>query len=290
MIMKICIGILAGLGLYLILADCFRLPNMQTSKAVTNLARLQKEKTSNLDILMTSLAAWIAKRIHMNDFKKMQLEADLHTAQMDISPEMYMANAIVKSLIAAVSAIPLYFAFPIMTPVMLLLTFVMYRINMKKVGKRIAQKRYRIEDELPRLVFKIEKNIGINRDILTIIKSYSQNAGPELRHELEITAADMQSGNYEAAISRLDTRVGSPMMSDVCRGIISIFQGDLSTVYWTSLAMKFSDEQRRRLRREADKIPRKVKKLSMCLLVCFMLIYVVVIMAQIMSSIGVLFG
>lgn len=290
MVIKIAVGIFGGLGLYMILADCFRLPYMRTSKAVANLARLQKEKTSNLDIVMGSLAAWFAKRIKLNEFKRMQLETDLRTAQINISPEMYMSNAIVKSLIVAILAVPLYFAFPIMTPVVLFMAFVLYRVNMKKVSKRIAEKRYRIEDELPRLVFKIEKNISINRDILTIIKSYSQNAGPELRHELEITAADMQSGNYEAAISRLDSRVGSPMMSDVCRGIISIFQGDVSTVYWTSLAMKFSDEQRRRLRREADKIPHKVKKLSMCLLVCFMLIYVVVIMAQIMNSLGVLFG
>ena len=54
--------------------------------------------------------------------------------------------------------------------------------------------------------------------------------------------------------------------------------------------MKFSDIHRQRLRLEAQKIPKKVKKLSMSLLFCFMLIYVVVILAQIMGSVGVLFG
>ena len=47
MIMKICIGVLVGIGLFMILADRFRIPYMRTSKAVNNLAKQQKEKTSS---------------------------------------------------------------------------------------------------------------------------------------------------------------------------------------------------------------------------------------------------
>jgi hypothetical protein len=100
----------------------------------------------------------------------------------------------------------------------------------------------------------------------------------------------MRSGNYEAAITRLESRVGSSMMSDVCRGLIGILRGDDTEMYWASLAIKFSDAQRQQLRIQAQQVPRKVKRLSMCLLVCFMLIYIVVILAQIVGSLGVLFG
>ena len=110
-----------------------------------------------------------------------------------------------------------------------------------------------------------------------------------MKHELGITIADMKSGNYEAAITRLESRVGSSMMSDVCRGLIGILRGDDNGLYWTSLSLKFNDIQRQQLRLEAQKVPRKVKLLSMCLLICFMFIYVVVILQQIMDSIGVLF-
>ena len=119
---------------------------------------------------------------------------------------------------------------------------------------------------------------------------YTKTAGPELKHELGITAADMRSGNYEAAITRMESRVGSSMMSDVCRGLIGILRGDDTQMYWASLAIKFSDAQRQQLRIQAQKVPRKVKRLSMCLLVCFMMIYVVVILSQIVNSLGVLFG
>ena len=80
------------------------------------------------------------------------------------------------------------------------------------------------------------------------------------------------------------------MMSDVCRGLIGILRGDDNKIYWASLALKFNDTARQQLRLQAQKVPKKVKRLSMCLLICFMLIYVVVILEQIMGSIGVLFG
>ncbi len=290
MIMKICVGVLAGIGLFMILADRFRIPYMRTSKAVNNLAKQQKEKTSSIDVWLSSFASFIARKLRLNEYKKGQLESDLRTAQMDITPEMFMANAIVKSLIIGVFAIPVLFIFPILSPVIIFLAFILYRMNMKGISNRIKKKRARIEYELPRFVFKIEKSLMHSKDVIEMIESFAKNAGPELKHELDITAADMHSGNTEVAITRLEARVGSPLMSDVCRGLISINRGDVNTAYWNSLSMKLADFQRQHLKLEAEKIPKKVKKLSMCLLFCFMLIYVVVILVQIVSSIGVLFG
>ena len=290
MIMKIFMIFLIGTGLFMILADCFRIPYMRTSKAVKNLAKQQKEKTSSIDVWLTSFASFIAKRLKLNEFKKARLEADLRTARMNISPEMFIANAVVKSFIIAALAIPVLFMFPILSPIIIFLSFVLYKMNMKSIEKRIRRKREQIEYELPRLVFKIEKTLVHSKDVLYIIESFAKNAGAELKHELDITAADMRSGNQEIAITRLEARVGSPLMSDVCRGLISISRGDVNTVYWNSLSLKYADIQRQQLRLEAQKIPKKVKRLSMCLLFCFMLIYIVVILAQIMSSVGVLFN
>ena len=122
-----------------------------------------------------------------------------------------------------------------------------------------------------------------------MLESYIQNAGDEFKHELSITVADMRSSNYEAAITRLEGRIGSPMMSDVCRGLIGILRGDDMSVYWSTLSLKFADVHRQSLKKRAQKVPKKVKRLSVCLLVCFMLIYVVVIMYQILDSLSLLF-
>lgn len=284
------IGIMCAVGLYFVLADANWIPYYKTSKAVESLSKKQKDKKSGVDIWLSGIAEWLAKHMRLNEFKRAQLEADLKTAQMDITPEMFKANAIIKACLIGVLAIPVAFIFPLLVPVVLFLAVFLYRMESKSVSVRIRAKREKIEYELPRLVSNIEKTLSHNRDVVYMLESYVPNAGPELKHELEITVADMKSGNYEGAITRLESRVGSSMMSDVCRGLIGILRGDDNRIYWASLALKFNDTARQQLRLQAQKVPRKVKRLSMCLLLCFMLIYVVVILEQIMSSLGVLFG
>ncbi|MBO4869582.1 MAG: secretion protein F [Clostridia bacterium] len=284
------VGALIGVGLFFILADSFRIPYYKSSKAVDSLSKKQRDKQSALDTWLSGIAEWLAKHMRMNEFKKARLTADLKTAQMDMTPERFTANAIVKSSLVAVLAIPAAFIFPILVPFVVIVSIIVYRLETKSVVKRIKAKRDNIEYELPRLVSTIEKTLTHNRDVLYMLESYSQNAGPELKRELEITVADMRSGNYEGAIKRLESRVGSSMMSDVCRGLIGIIRGDDNRVYWASLEIKFSDSAREKLRARAQKAPRKVRRLSLCLLICFMLVYVVVILEQIMSSIGVMFA
>ena len=290
MITKILFGLFVGIAAYFLLADALKLPTVRTSRAVNNLSKRQTDKTSSLDVWLGNFASSLARHLPMNEYRREELSADLKTAQMEVTPEQYTANAIVKALLIGVLAIPTLFFFPILSPIILFLAFVLYRMNIKSVKVRIGSKRSRIEADLPRLVATIYKKLDYQRNILDILTDFSRHARPEMRHELDITIADIRSGNEEAAITRFESRVGSPMMSDVCRGFYTMINGDVADNYWSSLEIKFSEIQRQRLKAEAAKVPRKVRRLSMCLLVCFMLIYVVVIVAQIMSSVGVMFG
>ena len=290
MITKILFGLLVGIAAYFLLADALKLPTVRTSRAVNNLSKRQTDKTSSLDVWLGNFASSLARHLPMNEYRREELAADLKTAQMEVTPEQYTANAIVKALLIGVLAIPTLFVFPILSPIILFLAFILYRMNMKSVKVRIGSKRSRIEADLPRLVATIYKKLDYQRNILDILTDFSRHTRPEMKHELDITIADIRSGNEEAAITRLESRVGSPMMSDVCRGFYTMINGDVADNYWSSLEIKFSEIQRQRLKAEAAKVPRKVRRLSMCLLVCFMLIYVVVIVAQIMSSVGVMFG
>lgn len=284
------IGSVFGVGLFLILSDYFRLPFFRTSKAINNLAKRQEKKTSTLDVWLGDLAMWISKRLRLNEFKRMQFEIDLRSAGINMSPEMHIANSIVKSMLIGLMAVPMLFIFPLLAPIIVVLAVFMYFKASKGVADKIKEKRRRIEYELPRFVSHIEKTLKHNRDVLYILDSYKENSGPELKHEIEITIADMRSGNYEAALTRFESRVGSSMLSDVTRGLIGVLRGDETDVYWAGLAVKFADYQRQLLKQQAQKVPSKVKRLSMCLLFCFILIYIVVIGMEIMNSMGVLFG
>lgn len=284
------IGAIVGVGLFLILADHFRIPFFRTSKAITNLSKRQEKKTSTLDIWLKDIAIWISKKLRLNEFKRMQLEIDLRSAGINMSPEMHTANSIVKSMLIGLMAIPVFFIFPLLTPVIIALAVMMYFKSSKGVADRIKEKRRKIEYELPRFVAHIEKTLKHNRDVLYILDSYKNNSDKELKQELEITIADMRSGNYDAAITRFESRIGSSMVSDVTRGLTGILRGDNTDIYWSGLAVKFEDYQRQLLKQQAQKIPSKVKRLSMCLLICFMIIYIVVIGMEIVNSMGTLFG
>lgn len=284
------IGALFGVGLFLIFADYFRVPFFRTSKAINNLGKRQRKKTSTLDIWLGDLAMWISKRLRLNEFKRMQLEIDLRSAGVNLSPEMHIANSLVKATLIGMLAIPVFFIFPLLTPVVVALAVLMYFKASRGVADKIKEKRKRIEYELPRFVSHIEKTLKHNRDVLYILDSYQPSAGEDLKNEIAITVADMRSGNYEAALTRFEARVGSSMLSDVTRGLIGILRGDETEIYWAGLAVKFSDYQRQLLKQQAQKAPKKVKRLSMCLLFCFILIYIVVIGVEIVNSIGILFG
>ena len=285
-IIPIITALAATVGIALILLDAFKVPSYAVSKATHNLGKRQNKKTNPLEVWLKEIANWLSSKLRLNEYKRMQLDADLRTADMDMSPEMYVADNIVKSLLIGVFAIPIFFFNKIIAGLVVFCAIILYINNSKRVANRIRDKRKRIEYELPRLVATIEKTLVHNRDVLGILDAYKDGASPELKRELEITVADMRSGNYEVALTRLESRVGSAMLSDVTRGLISVIRGDETSVYWGSLNLKFSDYQRQNLKAEAEKAPKKVRRLSMVLLICFMLIYVAVIGQVLITSLG----
>ena len=288
--LQIIISTIAAIGLAFILADVFKIPKYPVSKAITSLGKRKNKKTNPLDIWLGDLANLIASKLRLNEYKRLQLKIDLESADMTLSPEQYVANAIVKALFIGAFAIPFLFFAPIISIIVVAIAVVIYFSEYKKVGNIIKEKRRQIEAELPRLVSNIDKTLVHSRDVLGILDSYREHAGEELRRELDITVADMRSGNYEVALTRLESRVGSSMMSDVTRGLVSVIRGDKTDVYWGNLVLKFSDYQRTLLKNEANKAPKRVRKLSMALLCCFMMVYVVVIGQVLLSSLGGMFG
>lgn len=282
--MQYIIAFVIALGVFLIATDTFRIPYLRTSLAMDHLTRRQKERTSQVDIWLKGLAVWIAGKLRLNEYRKAKLTSDLRSAGIPLTPEMHIANALVQSLLVGAAAIPVLFFMPMMSVVLAGAAIYLYFYNAKGVYKKIKEKRREIEFELPRFVSHIDKSLKHNRDVLAIIDSYKENAGEALGSELEITAADMRSGNYEAALTRLESRVGSSMLSDTTRGLIGVLRGDDTDAYWSNLALKFSDYQRQLLKAEAMKVPGKVRRLSMVLLYCFLAMYLVVIILQIIES------
>jgi len=83
------IGILTGMGIFLILADLFRIPYFKTSKAFQNLIKRQRKKTSTIELWLQDLAQFIGKLLKLNEYTsnkfdaRIQLISDLQTAGME---------------------------------------------------------------------------------------------------------------------------------------------------------------------------------------------------------------
>ncbi len=288
MMVGVC-AIFAATGIGFLLAERLKLPSRAASRAMHSMGRNRKDKPNLLTLLMRELSGRLAGKLRLNEYRRAQLEADLRTGDMMQTPEQFVAENIVRAGMVAILAIPVAFFSKFLAVLLLVTAILLYRLGSMTLRKKIGARRARIELELPRFVANIEKTLPHSRDVLAMLESYRTGAGEEFGRELDITVADMRSGNDEAALTRLEARVGSSALSDVVRGLIGILHGEDNSVYWANLSLKFSEAGRQNLREQAGKVPKRVRRLSLVLLGCFFLIYIVVIGEVLLNSLGGLF-
>ena len=124
--------------------------------------------------------------------------------------------------------------------------------------------------------------------MLAILERHKDSFSTEFGNEIAITIADMRTSSYKAALQRFEGRIGSTSLSEVVRGLIEMVDGNDTEIYWETIAFRFSEMQKQHLRKEAQKVPSKVRKLSFCMLACIMLMYVAVLGIQLIENISVL--
>jgi len=122
-----------------------------------------------------------------------------------------------------------------------------------------------------------------------MLESYQRNAGKAMKSELAITIADMRTGNFEAALTRFESRISSAMLSDVVRGLIGVIRGDDGVVYFRMLSHDMKQLEIQRLKRLAMERPPKIRKYSFMLLACMLLVYMGVMAYEIVKTMSGMF-
>lgn len=178
---------------------------------------------------------------------------------------------------------------PLLAPVLLFLAILIYFKEIKKADEKLSSKREKIESELPRFVATITQELKASRDVIGILENYKKNAGEAFGYELDVLTADMRSGSYEAALTRFEARLNSPMLSDITRGLISALRGDDGGMYFQMLSHDMKQLELQRLKAKAMKIPPKIRVFSFLMLMCFVMTYVVIIISEILRSLSGLF-
>lgn len=276
-------------GVYMIAADYLSLPTFRASLAVLNVSKRDKKKKKNNEAMVLELSSKLSRFIRLDEYRKRKLTATLKSAGIKLTPETYIAKAWVKAGLVLLCIIPALIVFPILSFVILFLSVLVYFKESRSADEVMKKRRYAIESGLSRFVMTLEQELKASRDILRILETYRKNASPEFRHELDITIADMKSGSYEAALTRFEARIGSAMLSDVVRGLLSVLRGDDGRVYFQMLAHDFKLLEVQKLKLIAMKRPSKVRKYSFFMLSCFVLMYLAVMAVEIMKAFSTLF-
>lgn len=282
-------GIFLAAGLFFVTADVVGLPTMGAARAMLQTTRQEKKAAKTLETYFMTIAVRLAPFLHLDEYKRSRMEKVLKASGMNLTPEVYQAYALVKASAVMLGVIPCMLLFPLLSPVVMILAVLVYFKETQKADEKLKEKREQMEGELPRMVANIEQELKASRNVIGMLERLKGNAGPAFTAELDILLADMRSSNYEAALTRFEARLNSPMLSDVVRGLIGVLRGDDSAVYFQMLSHDFKQIELQKLKAQAQKIPPKIRVFSFVMLVCFLMTYLAIIGYVALMSLGSMF-
>lgn len=268
--------ILVALGVYNIIADRMMIASIDVNKAA-QVFNQNDNKSHNLDAHIATLAGSLARYIRIDPYKRRRMETDLKSLNIMVTPEVYKATALVKSGLILLGVIPSLILVPILSIGFIAAAVILYFKSDSDIEEQLRKKKEEIEFELPRFACTLKQELTSSRDVLTILENYKKNAGESLKRELEITIADMRSGNYEAALLRFESRISLSALSDIIRGLIGVLRGDNNINYFEMLSHDLDVLEVQRLENIAMKQPGKIKKYLFLLLASTLIMYITIL-------------
>ena len=259
------------LGLYNICLSIFRIPKYENE--INSIFKIFKKKNrNNTGDNYSHTTHEIAKRINLPKFIKNTLDEKLKIADINSTPELYISNLINKSglyIIFAIIFIPIH---NIMTIIFIGLAIHTIVKGYKSIDDIIKIKTEKIEREIPKFLDFMTNSFKFNKNVKQSLESYEKIAGEYFKNNLQITIADMTTGNYENALKRLDARINSYNFSKVIRAIIQVVKGDENEQYLRNLYRESASQEYERVKREANKKLSKVSGYSKIMLICIITI------------------
>lgn len=283
--------ILFGFAVYYLACAFADIPTSKTSKMMMMARKQQGIKAEKLlDVYITKIAGLLAPYLKLDRLKRNKLQSALNITGLELTPEVYTAKAWVTAGAVGLCAILIAPIIPLMTPILIGLAVALWFSTYYMAFDYVKKRRKLIEAEIPRFALTIGQNLENDRDVLKILTSYRRVAGKDFGVELDQTIADMLTSNYENALLHFETRIGSPMLSDIIRGLVGVLRGDDQRMYFKMICFDMRQIEQNNLKKEAAKRPQKIQKYSMMMLLCIMIIYLVVLCTEVLASLGAFFG
>ncbi|MEG2455763.1 MAG: hypothetical protein RSC08_05870 [Oscillospiraceae bacterium] len=268
--MNLIIFILCAVGSYCLLTATY--PGIYAPAAAALRKRAPKP-LNRIEVLIAALAEKIQPLIDLEPMKRVRLADNLKSLGRTDTPEGYQAKAMAKALIVAGALAWLLAVSPIFGAVAMGVAFaVIYQGGEKQLNKEMAIRRQRIERELPQFAATIRQSLNSTGDVISIFSSYRRICGPALAGEIDRTLNDMVTGNQERAIVALESRVASPQLGQLTRGLVSVLRGDDQKTYFEMLTEEYRKSQNESVKKELLSRPAQLNPYMGLLFVAFLLI------------------
>lgn len=283
--------IFLGIATYNLTCAFVDVPTSKTSKMMLLTRKQQGIRSDKLfDVYVTRIASKLERFIKLDKLKRNKLQSVLDIAGVKLSPEAYVLKAYITLILVALCAVPAGLVMPLFIPILIGLAVALWFSTYYSAFDFVKKRKKRMEAEIPRFALTIAQSLENDRDVLRILTFYRRVAGNEFGLELDKTIADMKTGNYENALIRFESRVGSALLSDVIRGLIGTLRGEDQRIYFKMICYDMRQIEQSKLKKEAAKRPKKMQWYSMLMLFCIIIIYVVVLSTEVIGSLGVFFG
>lgn len=291
MMLYFLMAVLFGIGLFLLVTDRLHLPSARAIHVLTALGG----STPLSETIAAPLARPLSLILPMDVYRKRRMKKELSLAGMKISPEYYVAFAVVMGLYAAIPAI-LLFVFAILSrsmvfglfgTVFLFAAFLVFWLELHRMGKRAKLYREELEREVPGLTAAIRQGLESSPDIYYVLDRYRGVAGKAMRRELDILLADMATGDREIALNRFEARLGTEHASALVRALIGIDRGEDMQTYLDALDVSLREWELNQLKKEAAKRPDELRPANLVLLGSMLVLYAILFGSEIWQSVRV---
>ena len=160
--MILAVALLVACGLYFLACARTHLPS---ARAVRVLAALDGGRTAMSEAFAAPLARPLSRILPLEATYKRQLAKRLDFAGMEMTPEYYVAFAIVMALFTAIPSVLLFVFAALLRNLFLalfgfmffLLAVVVFRLEMSRTGRSAKAYRAALADELPKLTAAVHR-------------------------------------------------------------------------------------------------------------------------------------
>jgi hypothetical protein len=235
--------------------------------------------------LYNAFTLFIARFIKIHHKKREKISAALARTGLNVSVEVYYAQALLKSSVFFICAIALmvmgvgFAAF-----VSFLLGILVFFQKLDELDAKQKRIKEEIADELPRFISVINFSLSTTRDLIKIFEKYQNICKPAFKPDLQLLIAEMKSGNYSEALKRFDLRIGIPQLSAFVSGLIDADKGIDQRTFFYLMEENMNTLFIENKKKELAKRPRKIKKAIISVGLCLFAMYIVPIALQLFEG------